>query len=66
MDVISDGGIDRALGDRVALKMAILGVAPGALGTVKPTGAGGKFINVDELIAGSIVEKLTIRYRLPR
>ena len=47
--MVRNGRIDRALRDRVALEMAILGVTPGSLRAVKAAGARGVF--VDPLLA---------------
>ena len=61
--MVRDGGIDRALGDGVALEVAVLGIAPGSLGAVEAAGAGGVF--VDPLLRRRR-RNVTIRYRLPR
>jgi hypothetical protein len=51
-DVVSDRGVDGALGDGVALEVTVLGVAPRALGAVEAAGAAGVF--VDPLLAGRV------------
>jgi hypothetical protein len=41
-----DRRVDRALRDRVALQMSVLGVAPGAFGAVEAAGAAGEFVDL--------------------
>src|SRR5207247_977995 len=46
MQMMREGRVDRALGDRVALQMSVFGVAPSSLGALEPAGAAGKFIDL--------------------
>ena len=45
MHVQPDGAVDGALGDGVALEVAVLGVAEGALGPAEAAGAGGELVD---------------------
>ena len=47
--MVGNRRVDGALGDGVALEVAVLGVAPGALGAAEAAGAGG--VLVDALLA---------------